>query len=546
MTRTALRTCTVAIVLAALGAGSCAPRQAPDAPPALDAPSTPKLIVQLAVDQFRADYTQRYGAAWTDGLRRLFSEGAVFTEAAYPYAGTVTCAGHASIGTGAMPADHGMVLNAWFDREQGRRRPCTVDETVSPVGFTKDASGRHSARWMMVPTFAERLDASQPADAGRVVALSLKARSAIGLAGHSGDAVVWFDGSAFATSSAYGKPAWAGAHLEAHPIEAQIGEVWTRVRPPATYQGPDADTGVKPPAGWTDRFPHPLSDGDADAPFYGHWQRSPYSDAYLADLAIAAIDALSLGRGDGTDYLGVSFSALDLVGHTYGPDSHEVQDVLARLDITIGRLLAHLDARVGRDNYVLAFTADHGVGPVPETMGDAGGRLPSTRIRQEVDGALDAILGAGDHVLDVIGTDVYLADASRARLDQDGKAVAELRRRLRALPAVDDVMKAAALAAARQSSDPIVRARGFSFYPGRSGDLLVVLRENFTSSTSGASHGTEHAYDRRVPVILFGSAFKTGTYDGPASPLDIAQTWARLTGITLEKAAGHSLDRAVK
>lgn len=546
MTRPSLRTGTAAVVLAVIGAGGCAPRQAPDASPAREAARRPGLIVQLAVDQYRADYTHRYGAAWTEGLRRLISEGAVFSDAAYPYAGTVTCAGHASIATGAVPADHGLVLNAWFDRDAGRRRPCTLDASVSPVGFTKDAAGRHSARWMMLPTFAERLDASQPANAGRVVALSLKARSAIGLAGHSGDAVVWFEGSAFATSSAYGKPAWAGAHLEAHPIEAQTGEVWTRARPPSTYAGRDEDLGASPPPGWTDRFPHPLSDGKADARFYDRWQRSPYSDAYLADLAITAIDALSLGRGGGTDYLAVSFSALDLVGHKYGPDSHEVQDVLARLDVTIGRLLAHLDAAVGRDNYVLAFTADHGVSPVPETMGEAGGRLPSARIRREVDGALDAILGAGDHVLDVIGSDVYLADAARVRLERDANATADLRRRLRALHAVEAVMTAAELAVARHSRDPDVRARGFSYYPGRSGDLLIVLRENFTSSTDAASHGTEHAYDRRVPVILFGSAFKTGTYDGPASPLDIAQTWARLTGITLEKAAGHSLDRAVK
>lgn len=537
MTRT-LTSIAAMLLAAAAGCGAASSQETPP-----ETPPKPTLIVQLVVDQFRADYVSRYRGQWSRGLDRLLTRGATFPEAAYPYGGTSTCAGHASIGTGALPSAHGMVLNAWWDAEAGRRRACTEDGGVEAIGFTADSDGRHSARWLRMPTFAERLDESQPEADGRVVALSLKARSAIGLAGHGGDAVVWFERPTFATSSAYGRPRWLEKYLKAHPIDEAVDAAWTRALPPARYAGDDDEPGAMPPAGWSTEFPHPLSEGKADRTFYDRWQRSPYSDAYLGEMAIAAVDAMQLGRGAGIDYLGIGFSALDLVGHKFGPDSHEVQDVLIGLDAVIGRLLDHLDDTVGSDNYVVALTADHGVGP-PPGAGKGAGRFTSDEIHDAVDDVLDRAWGRGDHVADVVGVEVYLHDP--ARLRRDDAAEAELRARFAKEPAVAGVMMAGDFALVRESDDRDLRTLAASHYPGRSGDLLVVLRENFTSSTDAASHGTHHAYDRRVPVILFGNAFKTGTYDGPASPLDIAPTWARLIGITLDGATGRSLDRAIR
>lgn len=532
------------LIAALIASPGCArPATAPAAP----TEARPRLVVQIVVDQFHAGYVERYGAQWTGGLRRLLDEGAYFHDAAYPYAGTVTCAGHASISTGALPAVHGMVLNSWWDRSIGRRRACTADETVTAVGFTKEITAGHSGRWIEVATLAESLTASQPPGAGRVATFSMKARSAIGLAGKRGDVVVWFEGAGtFATSSAYPPPAWLREYLRAHPVEQHVDAVWTRALPEAAYQGVDDDASERPPAGWTTSFPHALSNGAANAQFYDRWQRTPFSDRYLADLAIAAVDTMRLGRGAGIDYLGVSFSALDLSGHKFGPDSHEVQDVLAGVDQAIGRLLSHLDASVGPGGYVVAFSTDHGVSPVPESLGDAGGRLVSAEIRKIVEAALDEAWGDAAHVVDVIGSDVYLSDTARARLAGDAAGIAAIRARLGAHRAVVEVMTARELERASESADPMTRARGLSYFPGRSGDLLVVLRENFTSSTDAASHGTEHAYDRRVPVILFGTRFERGRFSGAASPLDIAPTLAGLTGVTLDRAYGRSLDAAVK
>ena len=173
----------------------------------------------------------------------------------------------------------------------------------------------------------------------------------LGLAGKRGDAVAWFEpAGTFATSSAYATPGWLQTYLQAHPIERAIDAVWTPARPATAYRGSDAGIGEKPPIGWTTTFPHALSNGTANTLFYDRWQRSPYSDAYLADMAIAAVDQMRLGRGAGIDYLGVSFSALDLVGHKFGPDSHEVQDVLLRLDDLLGDLLATLDRLLQEPN----------------------------------------------------------------------------------------------------------------------------------------------------------------------------------------------------
>lgn len=511
------------------------------------APARPKLIVQLVIDQMRADYPARYSGQWTGGLHRLLTEGAHFTEARYPYAVTITCAGHSSIGTGTVPAIHGMTLNEWWDAATRRRTPCTSDPGVTAIGFTKPTTSGQSGRWQMAQTFAERLRASQNGD-GRTVALSLKARSAIGLAGHAGDAVVWFDDrGTFATSSAYGKPEWLAAYVAAHPVEDALGATWTYARPAAAYHGTDAGLGEKPPTGWTALFPHKLTDKTAaDAGFYDRWQRSPFSDAYLADMAIAAIDALSLGQRAGTDYLGVSFSALDLVGHKFGPGSHEVQDLLIRTDAAIGRLLAHLDAKVGRGNYVLALSADHGVGEVPETPGGSGGRLVRGTAAKIIEDTLDNAWGAGTYIDQDLYNDIYLTAAARTRLEREPSTLALVKQRIEALPAVLRVLSAADIERERASQDPMMRAFLLSYYPGRSGDLVLLLREHYTSSTDAVSHGTYYDYDRRVPVILFGSSFKAGTYATPASPLDIAATWSRLTGVALDRPHGRSLDAAVK
>lgn len=499
------------------------------------------LVVILIVDQMRSEYLETLGPRFTGGFRRLLDEGAWFRNAAYPYLNTITCAGHATIGTGALPYRHGMVLNEWWDRAAGKLNACTSDPSARGIGYMGTPAGGESANSLLAPTLAEQL---RTGAGGRSVALSLKPRSAITLAGRNPNAVLWFDERAgWATSTAFtDKPvSWLQEFITANPVSADMGKTWDRLLPLSAYAGGDDMTGERTPSGWTRVFPHVL--GEPAAQFLLHWQRSPFADAYLGRLAAHAIDTMDLGRGGGTDFISVSFSTLDLVGHQYGPESHETQDVLFRLDRTIGTLLDHLDARLGRDGYVLALSADHGVATLPEQTG--GKRQPSAEIISTINTALTPFFGAGKYVVQTAYTDIYLVPGTLERLRESPEARAAVLDALRAMPGLSHAFLADELKdpGVRTSADPVKRAAALSFYPPRSGDIVVVPERYWLLSTSATTHGTLHPYDQRVPVIFFGAGVTKGVHEGPATPADIAPTLAALVRAPFKPADGVVLIR---
>jgi predicted AlkP superfamily pyrophosphatase or phosphodiesterase len=497
----------------------------------------PKLVVLLVVDQMRADYIERYSHQWKGGLKRLVERGAWFRQAAYPYWNTVTCAGHSTIGTGAIPATHGMVLNAWWDRGLERNTPCTEDPTVKNIGVNGASSApRGESAWrLMVPTLADEMR-TQLAVAPRVVSLSMKARSAIGMAGHRGDAVVWHEGG-WQTSDYYARavPPFVAEYSRARPLEEERRKKWDRLLPQREYLFEDDGPGEKPTGGDGRSFPHS--------------ENLPASDAALADLAKAALKTYALGKGPGTDFLAIGFSALDTVGHDYGPNSHEVQDVLARLDAVAGGLLAHLDLEVGPQNYVLALSADHGVSPIPEQMSAAGvsaGRIDSRELTQKVEQALAPLLGPGPHVARYNYTELYFKPGVYAKLQASAEAMKAAESALLSARGIWRVFRSEELPGLRGSADPVARAAAMSYYPGRSGDMIVLARPYWFASSSAATHGSGHAYDQRVPVILYGAGVKPGTYLSEAGPQDIAPTLAFLVGVTLSRADGRVLNDALE
>lgn len=520
----------------------------------------PTLVVLVMVDQMRADYLERYGGLIQDGLHRLTTHGAYYVNAAFPYANTVTCAGHSTVATGTFPYQHGMIMNGWFVRDAGVVETCTEDPEAKKIGYGRVFGPGDSARRLLRPTVAELLRRD---GGGRTVSLSLKARSAIGMAGHDGDLVLWFDdaGGVFTTSSAYARaadPAIA-SWMRTHPIEAMKGRVWDRLLPRERYQYDEEQDTARPTFGWSAGLPHAF--GSDDRTFYSRWQQSPFSDDYLEQLAEAAIENMKLGQGSGTDFLGISFSALDLVGHAYGPRSHEVQDVLARLDLTVQRLLNFLDARVGEDRYLLALSSDHGVADIPEQVG--GTRLSSETVVRLIDETLRArwtdappkttrdiirpFTGEGTYVANVVYTDVYLQPGVYDRLKKDPATMTAVRDALKEIPAVSDVLRGDTLssAAARTSDDPMARAVALSYMPGRSGDLVIIPVENAIAASTATTHGTARDYDQRVPIILYGNGVRAGVYTEPVTPADIAVTFAQRLGLRLPSPDGHVLSAAV-
>lgn len=536
----------LALVLAA-GLAGCGvlDRSAAQAPTA-----GPSLFVLVVVDQMRFDYLTRLGPLLTGGLHRLLDEGAVFDEARYPYLNTVTCAGHATIGTGAFPVTHGIPMNEWWDRATGQRIPCTVDPAVRPVpyGGTAEKDG-HSAHMLRIPTFADRLRERFPAS--HVVSVSLKPRSAIMMVGHGGT-VTWFsDANSWATSTAFTQAPVpeVAAYVEAHAVEQERPTVWTLLREPSVYTGADDGPGERPRPGWTSTFPHPLNGapGTPEGAFYALWERSPFSDAYLGTLAATLLDRYQLGHHDTPDMLAVSFSGLDYVGHDFGPFSLEAQDTVLRLDRQLSDLLGALDAQVGRDHYVLALTADHGGAPLPEGRKAEGldaGRVDLAAVRVAAERAL-APAGAGPHVADIVYTDLYLTDATRDYVAAHPEALQPALDAIATVPGVERAVSGFDLAGKRNSADPVERAAALSHADGRSGDVLVVPKPYWLMTNSSATtHGTPHDYDQHVPVIFMGPPFKPGRYHDTASPADVVTTFASLIGLPMTGADGHALEVA--
>jgi arylsulfatase A-like enzyme len=518
---------------------------------AVAAQASPRLIVVLVADQLRADYIETYRHRWHAGLRLLLDEGAWFTRAEYEYLNTATCVGHVTIATGALPRTHGIVLNRWWHRGEQRSFNCMDDEASPDVSYGGPVRSGNSAKRVLVPTLADELRAQRPSS--RVVALALKARAAVALAGHGGDAVTWFDegGRTFVTSRAF-SPApveSVAAFIRRNPPEGDHGRVWTLRNPPETYRHPEIVPGERPKAGWTAVFPHPVAGADGpDAQYFDRWQKSPFSDAYLGRLAMSLVDSLQLGQREVTDYLAVSFSALDLMGHDFGTETREVEDMLIHLDATIGALLEHLDTRLGRDNYVVALTADHGAAPTPEQSG--GGHIASEDIQQLLEQALTRLWGPPaqpPYVPWVSSGSIYFGPGVYERLRQDGAAMQMVMRTLLAVPGMLRVLRNDEIA---DDGDELMRAAAAGFVAGRTADLLLVPRRNWVielrAENEATSHGTYYDYDRRVPILLRGHRVRSGRYTARVSPADIAPTLAYLAGITMSKADGRVLADAVR
>ena len=527
----------------------------------------PKLIVMIVVDQMRADYVDKFRGQWSGGLNRLVEEGAWFHEAAYPYAATETCVGHATVSTGTFPATHGMVANAWWvrehDGEKGKMTTCTADANVKNVAYAgRMTKGGDSAAAMQIPAFAEELKFQGGAET-RVVTMSLKARAAITLAGHKAHSVTWFDpGGAFVTSSAYGTVPFVEEFATQHPVTEDYGKTWSLALPRNAYFYEEKVPNATAVAGWAEAgFPHPLrgKEGSAapDQAYFDEWGTSPFADTKLTRLAEAAVDALRLGKREASDYLGISYSSVDYVGHAFGPRSWEIQDVLIRLDRDLGELFTRLDQKVGKGNYIVALTADHGVAPIPadmETTGVDAGVLSLPELKERMEKALERFNYPTPAIARIAGNDVYFGPGVYAKLKEDAPAMRALKEAALAMPGVAQIYDADELRNAQRSLSQAQNAFALSYFAGRSGDMMVLQKAYWVTDSSaegakrytGTGHGTPYYYDQRVPILLMGFGVQPGNYYEPVTPADIAPTLAELTGVTLATHDGRVLNEALQ
>ncbi|HTZ47381.1 MAG TPA: alkaline phosphatase family protein [Verrucomicrobiae bacterium] len=550
-------------LLLAVSTGAQPQNRKPAAARPIPQPARPKLVVVIVVDQMRADYVDKFRSQWSGGLKRLVEEGAWFRAAAYPYAATKTCVGHATISTGAFPASHGMVANDWWDRDTQKMVTCTSDPNVKNVAYADGTTKGGDSAWrMLLPSFAEELK-FQSAPGTRVVTFSLKARAAITLAGHKADAATWFDNStgSWVTSSPYSTQPFIEDYAKKHPVTEDYGKTWSLSLPKDAYWYDEKAKGAAAVSGWGDDFPFALrgkeGSGGPDEAFYTQWSTSPFADTYLTRLAETAVDSMNLGKAPTTDYLGISYSSTDSVGHTFGPRSWEIQDMLVRLDKDLGELFAHLDEKVGKGDYVVVLTADHGVAPNPADMDQTGfdaGVLNLLDLQSRLENALLPLNLGEPAIAKIAGNDVYFAPGVYGELHRDPRTIKALMDAAMATPGVAAVFLAEELGGGFQTVSQTRTAAQLSFYPARSGDILVLQKPYWVTGSSpnskkqytGTSHGTPYDYDQRVPLLFMGFGIQPGEYFQAATPADIAPTLGALTGITLATHDGHALSEALQ
>jgi predicted AlkP superfamily pyrophosphatase or phosphodiesterase len=528
--------------------------QAAVAPPRQNT-QPPRLVVIVVVDQMRADYIDRYQHQWSAGLRRLIDGGAVFTRAAYPYGGTMTCPGHVTISTGTFPVTHRIPANQWYDARANGLVSCMHDSSAAPVAFGggngREFSGPHNLQRRTLADELRRQSRREPS----IISVALKPRSAIALAGRgsSSTIAVWEeDDGTWATSTAYTKTPWPAVdeYVKANPIADAYGQVWNRVRPLELYVGVDDGPGEASPAPWGPTFPHPLvsESGKPDAAFVTAWERSPWSDAYVASLGLALAEKIGIGKmAGGTDLLALSFPSTDNAGHQFGPASHEVQDTLMRLDAQLGRLLDQLDTQVGPDHYVVALTSDHGVATLPEQMAPPGaaGRIDAAALRTAVEQTLTRALGPGKYVGGQTTANLYLAPGVADRLRARPGLIPSLKSALLATGGVGRVYWADELTGSIVTADPFLDAWRLSYVIGRSGDFIIVPKRGWILQKDGTTHGSPYEYDQRVPILFYGAGVRAGRYASTATPADIAPTLAALAGIRMTQAEGWVLRDAL-
>jgi arylsulfatase A-like enzyme len=545
-----------------------APAARPNRRPTSESTSVqrPKLVVLLVVDQMRGDYIDKFRGQWTGGLKRLVDEGAWYRAAAYPYAATETCVGHSTISTGSFPSTHGMIANQWWDRKSPKTSTCTADSGAQNIGYagTVPTTAGDSAVRMLMPSFAEELK-FQTGGATRVVTFSLKARASITMAGHKGDSATWFDNGGWVTSSVYGTMPFIETYAKEHPVKEDFGKTWKLALPESDYFYDEKATGAAPPEGWGLTFPHSLRGvGDSAVPgkeFYEQWATSPYADDYLTHLAETAIDSLGLGKSGATDFLGVSYSSVDYVGHHYGPRSREIQDILITLDRNLAELFTHLDRKVGRGNYVVALSADHGAVPIPEEMTKIGvdaGILHVPELKEKIEKALEPFNfpKAADQkspIAQITSGDLYFFPPIYDRIRDTAGAMQAVTDAAMSVPGVGGVYWSDEIQNAPLSQDRIRAAVKTSFLASRSGDLYFVPKPYWLVDGSaagnphatGTGHGAPYNYDQHVTVLLMGFGIQPGEYFREVTPADIAPTLAALCGVTLATRDGHVLAEAL-
>jgi predicted AlkP superfamily pyrophosphatase or phosphodiesterase len=537
--------------------------------------AVPKLVLQITVDQLRGDLPERYMKGMGEGgFRYLMKQGIWYANANYTHANTETIVGHAILATGAQPSVNGMIGNVWLDRETGKltynvedanyrslSAGAGVDKAteLDPTQKIASTDGRSPAS-ILVSTFGDEL-ASYTAGKSKVFGVSIKDRGAVSMAGHAGKAF-WFSKKSgeFITSSYYYEqyPNWVEVWNKKKLPHAYSGKSWELLHDKSTYQFGAADdqSWEMNLPGYGRVFPHAYGQLDGKL-FTTLLTFSPVGDELTLDFAKSLIDAEQLGQDDVPDYLSVSFSSSDYVGHAFGPSSLEAEDNMLRLDRTLAELFAYVDKRVGLENTLIVLSADHGAPEAPGYLNSLGIEskyvTPDKWDKTPAIKALKQKLGIGKEIIKTYFHPYLYLDRDVIR--EKGLNQAEVENAIaEVLMTFDDVTLAISSSALRDGNlpnAPLIQSVLRNYHPKRSGDIYLVFKSNrfindFDGTNVSVTHGSPWRYDSFVPIVFAGGKLSGRRIYRNVEPVDIAPTLAAVLGVKAPSGAfGAPLDEVM-
>ncbi len=504
--------------------------------------SKPALVIGILVDQMRYDYLTRYYHRYGEGgFKRLMNDGFEFKNNHFNYIPTYTGPGHASVYSGTYPAIHGVIANDWYDKEIKESVYCAQDDDVNPVG-TSNKAGKMSPHRMKTTSITDqlRLHTQQKS---KVIGLSLKDRGAILPAGHSGTAY-WFLGKEegnWITSSFYMEqlPGWVQQFNDSNIAETYLNDTWNTLYPIETYteSGPDLSPYEDKFKGVENSvFPYSLK---TLAPENGNFdiiKETVFGNNITTDFAIAAIEGENLGKNNTTDFLAISYSSPDYIGHTFGVNSVEVQDNYLRLDKEIERLLVYLDSQLGKGNYTIFLSADHGAVHTPgylQSQNIPAGFFDSSALQAKLREYSVATFSV-DVVEKIQSNQVFLNKEVLQSKNLNAETVQQiLADFLLTYPQIDKSYTRKQLEGNSYTRDTGYLVQN-GFNQKRSGDVVYVLDPAVISTwyeRGGTTHGSGFTYDTHVPLIFYGNGIKKGHTYHKSEITDIAPTLSALLGI---------------
>jgi len=500
----------------------------------------PKLVVGIVVDQMRWDYLYRYYDRYevNGGFKRMIQKGFSCENTLIPYAPTLTACGHSSIFTGSVPAINGITGNFWWDNELMKNVYCTEDKTVSTIGSSSN-QGLQSPRNLLVTTICDELRLATNFRS-KVIGVALKDRGCILPAGHSANAAFWYDNSVgkWISSSFYMKdlPKWVNDFNNKKLVDKYYQQGWDLLYPSNTYLQSTEDDKNYESKPFGKKFPYSLSKYiEKD---YTKISTTPMGNSLTAEIAKAAVAGENLGEDDITDFLTVSFSSTDYIGHTFGPNSMEAEDCFLRLDRELGSFLDFLDAKVGKGEYTVFLSADHGAVQVPEFLIENkfhGGRVFLGKIIDTLNQQLFEKYKIKELIVSDENYQVHLNHPAIDSAEIDVEDLTQwIIKKLAAYPGIDRVFPLEEL---NEIPLPVSVRKMFNngYYPKRSGTIQILLLPGYINAYSekGTTHGLWNPYDAHIPLLWYGWGIKPGATNRETYMTDIAPTIAALLHIQM-------------